>query len=169
VCAIAVCRVLGLDDAAIEKGLATYHALPHRMELVGEVAGVRWFNDSKATNAASAAPALAAFPPAPDQRLHWIAGGQAKGDGLDACRPWFGHIKCAYLIGEAMDGFAVEIGDALPVVRAGDLATAVAHAAAAVQPGDIVLLSPACASFDQFRDYEQRGDAFRDLVQALGA
>src|SRR3546814_2472008 len=90
VCAIAVCRVLGLDDEQIERGLATYKSLPHRMELVGEADGVRWFNDSKATNAASAAPALAAFPPAPDQRLHWIAGGQAKGDGLGACRPWFG-------------------------------------------------------------------------------
>ncbi len=169
VCAIAVCRVLGLDDAQIERGLATYNALPHRMELVGEVAGVRWFNDSKATNAASAAPALAAFPPAPDQRLHWIAGGQAKGDGLEACRPWFGHVKRAYLIGEAMEGFAAEIGDALPVDRAGDLATAVAHAAAAAKPGDIVLLSPACASFDQFKDYEARGDRFRSLVRALGA
>ena len=169
VCALAVCRVLGLDDAQIERGLATYHALPHRMELVGEVAGVRWFNDSKATNAASAAPALAAFPPAPDQRLHWIAGGQAKGDGLEACRPWFGHVKRAYLIGEAMEGFAAEIGDALPVDRAGDLATAVAHAAAAAKPGDIVLLSPACASFDQFKDYEARGDQFRSLVKALGA
>ncbi|PAL23248.1 UDP-N-acetylmuramoyl-L-alanine--D-glutamate ligase [Sphingopyxis sp. GW247-27LB] len=169
VCAIAVCRVLGLDDAAIERGLATYHALPHRMELVGEVAGVRWFNDSKATNAASAAPALAAFPPAPDQRLHWIAGGQAKGDGLEACRPWFGHVKRAYLIGEAMEGFAAEIGDALPVDRAGDLATAVAHAAAVAEPGDIVLLSPACASFDQYKDYEARGDQFRAIVRALGA
>jgi UDP-N-acetylmuramoylalanine--D-glutamate ligase len=169
VCAIAVCRVLGLDDAAIERGLATYNALPHRMELVGEVAGVRWFNDSKATNAASAAPALAAFPPAPDQRLHWIAGGQAKGDGLEACRPWFGHVKRAYLIGEAMEGFAGEIGDAIPVDRAGDLATAVAHAAAAAEPGDIVLLSPACASFDQYKDYEARGDQFRSLVKAFGA
>ena len=169
VCAIAVCRVLGLDDAAIERGLATYRALPHRMELVGEVAGVRWFNDSKATNAASAAPALAAFPPAPDQRLHWIAGGQAKGDGLEVCRPWFGHVKRAYLIGEAMEGFAAEIGDALPVDRAGDLATAVAHAAAVAEPGDIVLLSPACASFDQYKDYEARGDQFRAIVRALGA
>ncbi|MBA3941268.1 MAG: UDP-N-acetylmuramoyl-L-alanine--D-glutamate ligase [Sphingopyxis sp.] len=168
VCAIAVCRVLGLDDEQIERGLATYQSLPHRMELVGEVGGVRWFNDSKATNAASAAPALAAFPPAPDQRLHWIAGGQAKGDGLSACRPWFGHVKCAYLIGEAMAPFAGEIGEAIPVDRAGDLATAVAHAAAAAQPGDIVLLSPACASFDQFKDYEQRGDVFRGLVQAMG-
>lgn len=169
VCAIAVCRVLGLDDEAIERGLATYTSLPHRMEWVGEVAGVRWYNDSKATNAASAAPALAAFPPAPDQRLHWIAGGQAKGDGLAACRPWFGHVKRAYLIGEAMDAFAAEIGDAIPVDRSGDLATAVARAAAVAAPGDIVLLSPACASFDQYKDYEERGDRFRAIVRAFGA
>ena len=169
VCAIAVCRVLGLNDEQIETGLATYKALPHRMEFVGEIAGVRWYNDSKATNAASTAPALAAFPPQRAPRLHWIAGGQAKGDGLAACRPWFGHIKQAYLIGEAMEGFAAEIGDALPVDRAGDLATAVARAAAAAAPGDIVLLSPACASFDQFKDYEQRGDRFRELVGMIGA
>lgn len=169
VCAIAVCRVLGLGDEAIERGLATFRSLPHRMELVGEARGARWYNDSKATNAASAAPALAAFPPAPDQRLHWIAGGQAKGDGLAACRPWFGHVKRAYLIGEAMEPFAAEIGDAIAVERSGDLATAVQQAAAAVQPGDVVLLSPACASFDQFRDYEARGDAFRAAVEALGA
>lgn len=169
VCAIAVCRVLGLNDEQIERGLATYKSLPHRMELVGEVGGVSWFNDSKATNAASAAPALAAFPPAPDQRLHWIAGGKAKGDGLAACRPWFGHVKQAYLIGEAMEPFAVEIGDAISVQRSGDIATAIKQAAAAVKPGDIVLLSPACASFDQFKDYEQRGDVFRAAVQALGA
>jgi UDP-N-acetylmuramoylalanine--D-glutamate ligase len=171
VCAIAVCRVLGLNDAAIERGLATYRALPHRMEWVGESGGVRWYNDSKATNAASVAPALAAFPPLPSMpkpRLHWIVGGQAKGDGLAACRPWFGHVQRAYLIGEAMEAFAAEIGDAVPVDRAGDLATAVAHAAAAARPGDVVLLSPACASFDQFRDYEARGDAFRAAVLALG-
>lgn len=168
VCAIAVCRVLGLNDEQIERGLATYKSLPHRMELVGEVGGVRWFNDSKATNAASAAPALAAFPPAPDQRLHWIAGGQAKGDGLSACRPWFPNVRRAYLIGEAMEPFAAEIGDAIPVERSGDMATAVRQAAAAAAPGDVVLLSPACASFDQFKDYEQRGDVFRGLVQALG-
>ncbi|MFN4357878.1 UDP-N-acetylmuramoyl-L-alanine--D-glutamate ligase [Sphingopyxis alaskensis] len=169
VCAIAACRVLGLDDEAIERGLATFRSLPHRMELVGEARGARWYNDSKATNAASAAPALAAFPPAPDQRLHWIAGGQAKGDGLTACRPWFGHVKRAYLIGEAMAPFAAEIGDAIAIERSGDLASAVAQAAAAVQPGDIVLLSPACASFDQFKDYEARGEAFRAAVEALGA
>ncbi|KTE05179.1 UDP-N-acetylmuramoyl-L-alanine--D-glutamate ligase [Sphingopyxis sp. H115] len=169
VCAIAVCRLLGLNDEQIERGLATYTSLPHRMELVGEADGVRWYNDSKATNAASAAPALAAFPPAPDQRIHWIAGGQAKGDGLGACRPWFGHVKRAYLIGEAMEGFAAEIGDVIPVERSGDMATAAKQAAAAARSGDIVLLSPACASFDQYKDYEQRGDAFRTLVRALGA
>ncbi|MBL8649824.1 MAG: UDP-N-acetylmuramoyl-L-alanine--D-glutamate ligase [Sphingopyxis sp.] len=169
VCAIAVSRVLGLDDEQIERGLATYKALPHRMEWVGEVAGVSWYNDSKATNAASAAPALAAFPPAPDQRLHWIAGGQAKGDGLSACRPWFPNVKRAYLIGEAMDAFAEEIGDAIPVDRSGDLATAVARAAAVAAPGDIVLLSPACASFDQFKSYEERGDRFRGIIRAFGA
>lgn len=169
VCAIAACRVLGLTDVAIERGLSTFEALPHRMELVGEVAGVRWYNDSKATNAASAAPALAAFPPAPDQRLHWIVGGQAKGDGLEACRPWFGHVKRAYLIGEAMESFAGEIGDAITVDRAADLATAIARAAAVALPGEIVLLSPACASFDQFQSYEERGDQFRSIVQAFGA
>ncbi len=166
-CAIAIARALGLDDADIERGLASFTSLPHRMEFVGEHAGVRYFNDSKATNAASASPALAAFPPAPDKRLHWLAGGQAKGDGLAACRPWFSHIKAAYLIGEAMEPFATEIGDAAPVDRAGDLATAVGRAAAAAVAGDIVLLSPACASFDQFSDYEARGDMFRDLVKAL--
>ena len=169
VCAIAVCRILGLNDEQIEAGLASYKALPHRMELVGEVAGVRWYNDSKATNAASAAPALAAFPPAPDQRLHWIAGGQAKGDGLSACRPWFPNVKRAYLIGEAMESFTAEIGDAIPVDRSGDLATAIARAAAVAEPGDIVLLSPACASFDQFKSFEERGDRFRAIVKAFGA
>ena len=168
VCAIAVCRVLGLDDEAIERGLATYRSLPHRMELVGEARGVRWYNDSKATNAASAAPALAGPPPAPVPPLHWIAGGPGKGDGLNASRPWFGNVKRAYLIGEAMEPFANEIGDAIPVDRAGNLETAVERAAAEVEPGDIVLLSPACASFDQFRDYEARGDAFRAAVDALG-
>lgn len=165
--AIIVAHALGLDDAAIEAGLASYASLPHRMEWVGDVGAVRYFNDSKATNAASTAPALAAFPPASTPILHWIAGGQAKGDGLGACRPWLAHVKSAYLIGEAADGFAAELAGAVPIVRSGDLQTAVAQAAAAAVPGDVVLLSPACASFDQFRDYEQRGDMFRDLVRAL--
>src|SRR3546814_13988375 len=88
------------------------------------------------------------LPPAPDQRLHWIAGGQAKGDGLAACRPWFGHVRRAYLIGEAMESFAAAIGDACPVEKSGDLATAGKAAAAAAEPGDPVLLSPARPSFE---------------------
>lgn len=169
VCAIAVCRILGLTDAEIESGLATYKALPHRMEWVGDVRGVRFYNDSKATNAASTAPALAAFAPLNGPRIHWIAGGKAKGDGLTACKPWFGHIARAYLIGDAMESFAAAIGDALPVEKSGTLEAAVEKAAALAREGDIVLLSPACASFDQFSDYEARGDAFRTVVWALGA
>lgn len=169
VCAIAVCRILGLNDAEIESGLASYTSLPHRMEWVGDVGGVRFYNDSKATNAASTAPALAAFPPHQAPRIHWIAGGKAKGDGLQACRQWFGHIARAYLIGEAMQSFADEIGDAFPVEASGTLTAAVEKAALLAKPGDIVLLSPACASFDQFSDYEARGEAFRAAVLALGA
>ena len=117
----------------------------------------------------AASPSPVACPPAIQGKRWSGAGGQAKGDGLGACRPWFGHVKRAYLIGEAMEGFAAEIGDAIPVDLAGDIASAVARAAAEAKPGDIVLLSPACASFDQYKDYEQRGDAFRAAVQALGA
>ncbi len=168
-CAIAVCHALGLTDAEIEQGLSTYTALPHRMEWVADRRGVRYFNDSKATNAASTAPALAAFPPLDaGPRIHWIAGGKPKGDGLTACRPSFGHIQRAYFIGEAMEAFAAEVGDALPVERSRTIATAVEQAAAQAKAGDIVLLSPACASFDQFSDYESRGAAFRAAVMALG-
>lgn len=168
-CAIAVCHALGLFDHEIEQGLASYAALPHRMEWVADHDGVRYFNDSKATNAASTAPALAAFPPVDGQpRIHWIAGGKPKGDGLIACRPAFANIKRAYFIGEAMDAFADEVGDALPTEKSGNLVHAVQAAAAHAKAGDIVLLSPACASFDQFPDYEARGDAFRHAVLALG-
>lgn len=168
-CAIAVGHALGLSDQDIEQGLSTYTALPHRMEWVADRRGVRYFNDSKATNAASTAPALAAFPPADGQpRLHWIAGGKPKGDGLAACRPSFGNIQRAYFIGEAMNGFADEVGDAVPVERSQTIAYAVEQAAEHAKTGDIVLLSPACASFDQFPDYEARGAAFRAAVMALG-
>lgn len=167
VCAIAVCRLLGLTDAQIESGLASYRSLPHRMEWIGDVRGIRFYNDSKATNAASTAPALAAFPPAPKPRIHWILGGKAKGDGLSACRPSFGHIAHAYLIGEAMETLAAEIDGAFPIEKSRNLAAAVSKAAELAQPGDVILLSPACASFDQFSDYEARGDAFRAAVLAL--
>jgi UDP-N-acetylmuramoylalanine--D-glutamate ligase len=161
-CAVAAARLLGLDDAAIEAGLRSFPGLAHRMEIVGTVGGVRYVNDSKATNPTSVAPALQAF-----TGIHWILGGQAKTAELDACLPHLKAVKAAYVIGEAASLFADLLAPYLPVTHAGTLDLAVAGAAAAAVPGDTVLLSPACASFDQFRDYEARGEAFRALVEGL--
>lgn len=160
--AIAVTRALGLDDAAIEAGLATYPGLPHRMERVAERGGVLFVNDSKATNPTSTAPALAAYP-----KIRWILGGLAKTDELDACAPHFGHVRSAYTIGEAGALFARLLAPHMTVSECGQLDAAVKAAANDAEAGDVVLLSPACASFDQFRDYEARGDAFRAAVGAL--
>jgi UDP-N-acetylmuramoylalanine--D-glutamate ligase len=161
--AIVVARALGLAEDVIEAGLASYASLPHRMQHVATRNGVAFVNDSKATNPESTAPALAAFP-----RVHWIVGGKRKGDDLDACAAHLDHVVAAYTIGEAATLFFDLLKDNVPVVeQSGTLEAAIAHAAAAAQPGDTVLLSPACASFDQFRDYEARGDAFRAAVEAL--
>jgi len=160
--AIAVARSLGIGEAEIDRGLESFTGLPHRMERVAERHGVAFIDDSKATNPESAAPALGAFP-----RIHWIVGGRAKGDDLDACAPWFGHVVRAYTIGEAGPRFAQVLDGKVPVEEAGTLDVAVARAAAHAQAGDVVLLSPACASFDQFRDYEDRGRAFRRAVESL--
>ena len=134
------------------------------MERVGERDGVAFINDSKATNAEAAAPALAAF-----RAVRWILGGQAKTAELDACLPHLGHVRSAYTIGEAGPMLAELLRPKLPVTEAGTLERAVAAAAADALPGDTVLLSPACASFDQFRDFEDRGDQFRALVKGLKA
>ncbi|THD37727.1 MAG: UDP-N-acetylmuramoyl-L-alanine--D-glutamate ligase [Sphingomonas sp.] len=160
--AITTCQALGISEAAIDAGLESFRGLPHRMERIAVVAGVAYVNDSKATNPDSAAPALAAF-----DRIHWILGGQAKSDNLDACRPSFGHVRAAYTIGEAGMLFRDLLAEAMPATYAGTLTDAVDLARAAAEPGDTVLLSPACASFDQFRDYEDRGDTFRGLVEAM--
>jgi UDP-N-acetylmuramoylalanine--D-glutamate ligase len=160
--AIAVSYSLELDSEAIEQGLRTYPGLPHRMERISEHDGVLYVNDSKATNATSTAPALAAYP-----AIHWILGGRAKTDELDACAPHFGHVRAAYTIGEAGPMFARLLAPHMTVTESGTLDVAVRQAAAAAQPGETVLLSPACASFDQFRDFEARGDAFRAYVGAL--
>ena len=160
--AAAIVRALGAPEADIEHGLATYAALPHRMRRVAEVNGVAFVNDSKATNPTSVAPALAAFP-----SIHWIAGGLAKTAELDACLPHLGNVRAAYLIGEAAPVFEPILSARVPVHASGTLARAVAAAAAAARPGDTVLLSPACASFDQFADFEARGRAFEDLVREL--
>ena len=150
------------DDLAIFEGFETYPGLPHRMERIRELNGVLYVNDSKATNATSTAPAIAAYP-----AIHWILGGQAKSDELDACAPYYNHVRAAYVIGDAADMFEALLAPHMPVTNAGTLDAAIAAASAAAKNGETVLLSPACASFDQFRDYEARGDAFRAAVEAL--
>ena len=168
VVARAVARSLGITDAVIEQALQSYAALPHRMQRVAEVNGVLFVNDSKATNAASTAPALAAYPPIDGTaRIHWIVGGLAKSNNLDECIPYYSNIKAAYTIGEAGHMFADLLRSYMPVDDSELLVTAVRHATQAARPGDVVLLSPACASFDQFRDFEARGDAFTAAVAAL--
>ncbi len=160
--ATAACKALGIDPEAVQRGLETYPGLPHRMERVRERNGVLYVNDSKATNATATAPALAAFP-----AIHWILGGQAKTNELDACAPHYGHVRAAYTIGDAGPMFAELLAPHMQVSHSVNLDVAVKQAAAAAVPGETVLLSPACASFDQFRDYEARGDAFRAAVEAL--
>ncbi len=160
--ALLVGEVLGIDDAVLGDALRTYPGLPHRMERVRTLHDVLYVNDSKATNPTSTAPALAAYP-----AIHWILGGQAKTDTLDDCAPHFSHVRAAYTIGEAGPMFAKLLAPHMPVTESKTLAAAVTKAAAAAKPGETVLLSPACASFDQFKDFEARGDAFRALVEAL--
>jgi UDP-N-acetylmuramoylalanine--D-glutamate ligase len=161
--AIAVASALALcDDQAIEQGLRTYPGLPHRMERVAEKNGILFVNDSKATNPDSTAPALAAYP-----YIHWIVGGLAKTDSLGPCEAQLGHVRAAYTIGEAGPMFARLLDGKVPVSQCGLLGKAVNEAAVAALAGEVVLLSPACASFDQFRDYEARGEAFREAVGAL--
>ena len=164
--AVAVLRALGLADELIVAGLRSFAGLPHRMEQVGRRGRVLFVNDSKATNADAAEKALKSF-----GRIYWIAGGRPKEGGIESLADCFPRIAGAYLIGEAMDAFAATIGAALPVDRSGTLAEALARAAedAARDPAAeaVVLLSPACASYDQFQSFEKRGDAFRALVLAL--
>jgi len=151
------------SDQSWSSGLESFPGLPHRMERVGERGGVLFVNDSKATNATATAPALAAYP-----AIHWILGGLPKTDELDDCAPHFGHVRAGYTIGQAGPLFAGLLRAAgKPVTESGTLDQAVRDAAAAAKPGEVVMLSPACASFDQFRDYEARGDAFRAAVAAL--
>ena len=163
IAATAICELLGLNESQIQGSLRTYPGLPHRMERIREVDGVLYVNDSKATNATSTAPALAAYPV-----IHWILGGQAKTDELDACVPHLGHVKTAFTIGRNSSMLAnILRGHGVAVSQSVTLDQAVKRASIAAKPGETVLLSPACASFDQFKDYEDRGDQFRALVGAL--
>jgi UDP-N-acetylmuramoylalanine--D-glutamate ligase len=168
----AICSALGVSQEDIARGLATYRGLPHRMERVCEAGGVSYINDSKATNAASAAPALAAFPPNPAineglPRIHWIVGGLPKEDGLGECADHLGNVAAAYTVGEAGPMFAGLLEGDIRVERCELIGEAVRRARDAARPGDVVLLSPACASYDQFRDYEKRGAYFRQMVLAM--
>ncbi|MFW2350537.1 UDP-N-acetylmuramoyl-L-alanine--D-glutamate ligase [Qipengyuania sp.] len=160
--AIEVCDILGLSGRQIRAGLESYSGLPHRMERVAEISGVAYINDSKGTNTAASAPALAAF-----DKIHWIVGGLAKEPGLGKCEAEMGQVKAAYTIGKAGPDFAALIEPIVPVERCETLDRAVAKAAENAVPGDTVLLSPACASFDQYRDFEARGEHFRTLVEGL--
>ena len=165
-CAAAAALALGLDPPAIAAGLRSFPGLAHRMEEVARRGAVLFVNDSKATNADSTAQALACF-----DDIFWIAGGKPKTGGIESLRRFFPRIRKAYLIGEAAAEFAATLGTDIPHVTAGTLDKALAIAArdaeAAPAREPVVLLSPACASFDQYRNFEVRGDAFRDLVHKL--
>jgi UDP-N-acetylmuramoylalanine--D-glutamate ligase len=158
----------GLEDEEIARGLLTYPGLPHRMEEVGRIDKALFVNDSKATNADAAEKALASF-----TDIYWIIGGKAKEGGIEPLRPYFPRIRKAYLIGHASDDFARTLDGALPYERCETLDVATARAAFDAFESDaaepVVLLSPACASYDQFKNFEARGDAFRALVNGLPA
>ena len=164
--AVAVSLALGLDDKTIAAGLKSFPGLPHRMEEVGRRGRVLFINDSKATNADAAAKALACFEP-----IYWIAGGRSKEGGISSLGSFFPRIAKAYLVGDAADEFAAALGEAVryEIWQTLDQATAAAAADArrdtAAEP--VVLLSPACASFDQFANFERRGEAFRTAVATL--
>ncbi len=161
--AISAGAALGLTRIQINSGLRTFPGLPHRMERIADRDGILFVNDSKATNAEAAAPALAAFP-----RVRWILGGQAKAETLGDTARHLDHVAKAYTIGEAGPMFARLLREAsVDVAECNTLERAVRAAADDAQAGDTVLLSPACASFDQFRDFEARGDAFRAAVEGL--
>jgi UDP-N-acetylmuramoylalanine--D-glutamate ligase len=164
--AYAAVRALGVAPDAAAAGMTRFAGLAHRMEQAGVVAGVRYVNDSKATNPEAAARALACF-----DRIYWIAGGRPKESGLEPVQPWLEHVRHAYLIGEAAGSFGAWLAGRVPCSQSGDLATAFGQATADARRDvggePVVLLTPACASFDQFTDFEARGDAFKALVAQL--
>ena len=164
--ATAAARAAGIDDARIAEALRTFPGVEHRLELVAELAGIRYVNDSKATNTAAARRALTAY----DAPIHLILGGRAKGESWEELARGIAaaNVVTAYLIGEAAEPLSVDLAYAnVPFLISVTLERAVAEAASAASAGDVILLSPACASYDQFRDYEQRGEEFRRLVQNL--
>jgi UDP-N-acetylmuramoylalanine--D-glutamate ligase len=164
--AYAACRALGIEQQVIMAGLKSFPGLAHRLETVGEVDGVRFVNDSKATNAQAAEQALRAF-----KNVYWIAGGVPKAEGIEPLESLFPNVTKAYLIGDAENAFAATLKGKVALQKCGTLEKAVEaalrDARAAGEDDPVVLLSPACASFDQFQDFEHRGDVFRAIVQAM--
>jgi UDP-N-acetylmuramoylalanine--D-glutamate ligase len=164
--AIAACLAVGVSEDEIRAGLKSFPGLKHRMQPVAQRDGVTFVNDSKATNAEAAAPALSSY-----ERIYWIAGGLPKEGGISTLKPLYGRIAKAYLIGEAAPQFAATLGVDVPYEISGTLEKALAHAAddaaADVASAPVVMLSPACASFDQFKNFEVRGDCFVELVRKL--
>jgi len=164
--AYAAAKVFVKDARAIAAAIASFPGLAHRMEAVGSIGKSSFVNDSKATNADAAAKALSVYPD-----IFWIAGGKPKAGGIESLSPWFGRVRRAYLIGEAAHEFARTLDGKAPYVMAGTLEKAVelaaADAEASTAPAPVVLLSPASASYDQFKDFEQRGDVFRAAVAKL--
>jgi len=163
--AFAVCEALGLSVGEIQQGFESFPGLIHRMEQVGHVGEVLFVNDSKATNAEAAAPALSSF-----EKSYWIAGGLAKDGGIEPLARHFSRVAKAYFIGEAAGTFAAQFEDTIPYEISGTLQDAVNHAASdAAKAGgtQAVLLSPAAASFDQFPNFEKRGEAFKEAVARL--
>ena len=162
--AFAACQAIGLSAQEVQDGFQSFPGLAHRMEQVGHVQGVLFINDSKATNAEAAAPALSSF-----EKVRWIAGGLAKDGGTAALATQFPRVEKAYLVGEAASTFAAQLGDAVPYEISGTIEIAVANAAkdAAGDHEAVVLLSPAAASFDQFPNFEKRGEAFKLAVARL--
>src|SRR5689334_9512021 len=165
-CASACALALGVAPDLLQKGLRSFPGLAHRMEQVGRLGHVLFVNDSKGTNADAAAHALSSFP-----EIFWIAGGKPKAGGITSLTEYFPRIRKAYLIGEAAQEFAGTLGSRVPHEISETLDVAVANAARDAQASGlqdpVVLLSPACASFDQYRNFEIRGAKFRDLVNAL--
>jgi UDP-N-acetylmuramoylalanine--D-glutamate ligase len=161
--AAAAARAMGVPADAISDALRTFPGVPHRLEEVGSVNGVLYVNDSKATNVSSAVRGIEAF----EGGVHAILGGSLKGGGFEGLREAVStRCRAAYLIGEATERLAEDLQGTVPLHHCGDLETAMRAATKAAEAGDVILLSPACASFDQYRDYEARGDHFRKLLPA---
>lgn len=166
--ALAAAMSAGVSPAVAVKSMERFEGLPHRMQIVGRIGSTVFVNDSKATNADAASKALKSY-----DEIFWIAGGKPKEGGIESLRPLMGRVRCAYLIGEASQAFTEQLAGAVPCVQCGDLERAVARAARDASQNNklasVVLLSPACASYDQFKNFEERGEAFRRLVQKIAS